>query len=384
LQQVQKRHKWVVLFPFPGDSLGGSTVSATLFLKEVQKYPKWQVVVVVHTAHPLARWFEAQGIPVEVLTNAPVYDSTKSPLARLADLLRARRSIQKVLKRHRASLVHSNDIRTHITWGFGLLGTQVEHIWHQRTKWSKSILATLLVRRASQRICISRFVEAGLREGTGLDSVLVPNPLKKKEPISSTVPHKERIFSWKKEQAEASFVIGYVGAYKAQKRPKDFIDIVQKTKVRVGSHVRWFMIGKDGDYTLADMMSYARKLEVLDVLAIHPFQENISDWYSAMDCLIATSENEGLGRNIIEAMATNTIVVASDSGGHVELIENQRTGYLVPLGDIRAYADAMQTIISKGVLNDPIRNAAREFVIEQYELDRSVEKMLAVYSNLLE
>ncbi len=83
-------------------------------------------------------------------------------------------------------------------------------------------------------------------------------------------------------------------------------------------------------------------------------------------------------------MAENTIIVASNSGGHVELIEDQRTGFLVQLGDIRAYTDVMQSIIRKGALNDSIRNAAREFVIEQYELDRSVEKMLAVYSNLLE
>lgn len=381
---MQKHHKRIVLFPFPGDSLGGSAISATLFLKEIQKYPQWQVLVVVHVAYPLARWFEAQGIPVEVLADTPVYNPKKKPLRRLADLLQARRSIQKVLKRHQASLVHSNDIRTHITWSFGLLGTQVQHIWHQRTKWSKSILATLLVRYADQRVCISRFVEAGLRADTGLDSVLVPNPLKKRSPIGSTASHKERLFSWKKEQAEKSFVVGYVGAYKAQKRPKDFVDIVQETKNKVGAHVRWIMIGKDGDYTLADMMKYARELEVLDVLSIHPFQENIADWYSAMDCLIATSEDEGLGRNIIEAMAENTIIVASNSGGHVELIEDQRTGFLVQLGDIRAYTDVMQSIIRKGALNDSIRNAAREFVTEQYELGRSMEKMLAVYSNLLE
>ncbi len=380
---MEKHQERLILFPFPGDSLGGSTISATFLLQELQRSGTFRVRVILQTAQPLAGWFHKHGIPVEVLDDAPVYDPKKSLVARSIDLLRSRQSIRKVLKRHRPALVHTNDIRTHITWGFGILGARTGHIWHQRTKWPKSRFASWLAPRAAQRIAISLFVQESLREQTGLDSIVIPNPLAKGQTLPSAVNPRHGLFTQPRQYAEPPIVIGYVGAYTRQKRPKDFIDIVKETEPSAGAQVYWIMIGKDGDYTAEELRQYAARLNVLDVLKIYPFQDHISDWYAAMDLLIVTSEEEGFGRNIVEAMAASTLVIASRSGAHEELIEHGKTGYLVALGDISAYSDLVLTSLDQAAAGNVIKAAAVEYVSTEFCPTKSAERVCSVYTDAL-
>jgi glycosyltransferase involved in cell wall biosynthesis len=64
--------------------------------------------------------------------------------------------------------------------------------------------------------------------------------------------------------------------------------------------------------------------------------------------LVLPSTSEGLGRVIIEAMATATPVIGSDVGGIPELIKDGVNGFLIPPGDEQALAEKL-----RWVLNNP-------------------------------
>lgn len=61
----------------------------------------------------------------------------------------------------------------------------------------------------------------------------------------------------------------------------------------------------------------------------------------AANVIVSCSHREGLGLNLIEGMLCGKPVIAVENRGHRELIENGVTGYLVPIGDSRALADAL-------------------------------------------
>jgi glycosyltransferase involved in cell wall biosynthesis len=75
--------------------------------------------------------------------------------------------------------------------------------------------------------------------------------------------------------------------------------------------------------------------------------------------LVLPSRSEGLGRVGVEAFCRGRGVVASRIGGIPDLVEDGKTGILVPPGDARALADALVRGLSDRALAERLGVAAR-------------------------
>jgi glycosyltransferase involved in cell wall biosynthesis len=64
------------------------------------------------------------------------------------------------------------------------------------------------------------------------------------------------------------------------------------------------------------------------------------------DVFVSASRNESFGLAIAEAMASGVAVVATMSEGAREIIEDNVTGKLVPVGDIEAMASAIDSLLA--------------------------------------
>jgi len=107
------------------------------------------------------------------------------------------------------------------------------------------------------------------------------------------------------------------------------------------------------------------------------------DVLRAVDVLVVPALNESLGLPVIEAMASGVPVVATSAGGIFTLIENQKTGILVPKNNPDALARAVE-----GVLDDPEKAAAlgragREVVSERFNIETTARRVAAVYEAVL-
>jgi glycosyltransferase involved in cell wall biosynthesis len=81
------------------------------------------------------------------------------------------------------------------------------------------------------------------------------------------------------------------------------------------------------------------------------------------DLLLATSQFEGFGTVVIEAMAAGLPVVASAVGGASDYVQDGRTGYVVRPGDVDGFVRAVEVLL--GQSSDRLlefRRAARESV----------------------
>jgi len=93
---------------------------------------------------------------------------------------------------------------------------------------------------------------------------------------------------------------------------------------------------------------------------------------------------ESFGRGVIEAQAVGRPVVASRLGGLAELIQDRRTGLLVPPNDPGALADALKRFIQDAALRNRCVEAARRRVEADFHHERMVEQTLRVYEECLE
>lgn len=95
---------------------------------------------------------------------------------------------------------------------------------------------------------------------------------------------------------------------------------------------------------------------------------------------VQPSREEPFGMSALEAMATGLPVVATRSGGLVEVVADGVTGILVPPNDARALADAIVRVLTDTALADAYATAGRTRAREQFTLARTVDDMQAVYA----
>ncbi len=72
--------------------------------------------------------------------------------------------------------------------------------------------------------------------------------------------------------------------------------------------------------------------------------EEIADWYAASDVFILASPHETQGLALVEAMQAGLPCVAVNRGGPTEVVQNGRTGRLVPF-EVEAFADAVEELM---------------------------------------
>src|SRR5690606_25112570 len=106
-------------------------------------------------------------------------------------------------------------------------------------------------------------------------------------------------------------------------------------------------------------------------------------WIETFDVGVISSESEGLSNSLLEYMYHGVAVVATATGGNVEVIEPERTGLLVPVGDAPALASALERLLADGDLRRLLGDAARVSVRSKFSGERMVDAHERLFARLL-
>ncbi|MFM1945770.1 MAG: hypothetical protein RL207_53 [Bacteroidota bacterium] len=99
------------------------------------------------------------------------------------------------------------------------------------------------------------------------------------------------------------------------------------------------------DSYLTDLKQLIQEKKLEDQVHFYGFHSETSPFYHAIDALIMASDFETFGMSTIEALAHNTPVIATNSGGSQELLHLFPLGILVEPGNPLSFASAMQKIL---------------------------------------
>lgn len=105
--------------------------------------------------------------------------------------------------------------------------------------------------------------------------------------------------------------------------------------------------------------------------------------YRSASVFVSSSDEEGLGLAIIEAMACGVPVVSTDSGGPGESIVEGETGYLVPCGDARAIAEGLHGLLDNDPLRERMGEAGRRRAERQFSHAAAGRPFLEWYDEVL-
>lgn len=140
-----------------------------------------------------------------------------------------------------------------------------------------------------------------------------------------------------------------------------------------------FLIIGDG-LLKKNLEELAFKLKINNDVIFLGERNDIPELLNVMDIFILSSLFEGNSKTLLEAMATGLPIIATNVGGNRELIEDRKTGILIPPSDKNYMADILKLINRDYKAYQFLGIQAREKV----EKDFSIENMIFKYSKLYE
>jgi glycosyltransferase involved in cell wall biosynthesis len=130
---------------------------------------------------------------------------------------------------------------------------------------------------------------------------------------------------------------------------------------------------------------YRKRLEALALayklmrgrVVFEGWQEDVSRQFQYASCYLMTSYYEGYGRAVVEALAAGLPVIMTDVGVAGEIVENEKSGLIVPVGDKQKLVHAMKRIMADSYLRRSMYENCRT-ALAAYP---SKEEYLCTYKN---
>jgi len=284
-------------------------------------------------------------------------------------------SLRRRLSSERFDIVHAHDGRAQniaVLASAGLplrrvVSRQVafspRHPLIHRLKYAKTCHGIIANSEFVRRVLISSGV-------SGVDIEVIPPGIELPAELPSADLRARARARW--GFAADDFVAGHAGAFTHEKGQ----DIALEAALLLAPKLPRFRLLLAGD-------GPERTLNQTSGVAVLPgFLDDLTDFYAALDLFIMPSRSEGWGLTALRAMANGLAVIATNVGGLPELVENGKTGWLIPPDSPRALADAIDNAASDAArLAIQARNARERAA--QFSIDRTVEQTERFYTRLL-
>ncbi|MCG8580250.1 MAG: glycosyltransferase [Bacteroidales bacterium] len=112
-------------------------------------------------------------------------------------------------------------------------------------------------------------------------------------------------------------------------------------------------------------------------------RQDVDRYISVFDIGILASFGEGISNSIMEYMAFEKPVIASDVEGNRELVKADQSGFLVEMRNESEMADKMLKLLSDKALSVEMGKAGKRIILERFTEEQMTEKYIKLYRNLL-
>ncbi len=195
------------------------------------------------------------------------------------------------------------------------------------------------------------------------------------------------------------FVFGCVAMLRHDKGQRFFIQAAVRICKQL-PHARFVIIGDNAHATSSTRESYRElireqfgydawqpgncvRLSRETPLLMHGFASDVARATAALDVAVVPSTSEAQSRTAPEALCLGKPVIASNVGGLPEVVENEKTGLLVPPHNVEALAAAMVRLAENPLLYRKLATAAAEEGKKRFSFDARMEETLRVYEKVM-
>jgi N-acetyl-alpha-D-glucosaminyl L-malate synthase BshA len=164
-------------------------------------------------------------------------------------------------------------------------------------------------------------------------------------------------------------------------RPGKRIDLLLETVARVRRRDAFKLLILAGE-PFSPFADHVRRLGLADRVIVREKVNDIEDYLQVADIGLYTSEMESFCLSILEAMCFGCPSVSTRVGGIPEVVEDNRSGVLVPFGDVAALAAALEALIRDEPRRTALGRAAQARARELFSAEVIVPRYEALYRRL--
>jgi len=174
-------------------------------------------------------------------------------------------------------------------------------------------------------------------------------------------------------------VVGVVTRMRVRKGVDEFIRAIGRLRY-TRPDVHGVIVGEvDLDN---DLKSLVASLGLGEHLSLLGRRNDMPEVLSAFDVFVLCSHDEGMSNAILEAMAMEKPVVATDVGGTGEVVRHGQTGLLVPAKDPDALAQAIEEVLARPNRMREMGRLGRRIVIDEFSAESMVRQLQDLYLGL--
>jgi len=171
-------------------------------------------------------------------------------------------------------------------------------------------------------------------------------------------------------------VVGNVAALVAHKGQRHLIDAMALV-IRDLPDARLVILG-EGELR-PQLEHQVKQLHLEKHVVLAGFRADVLSLIKGFDLFVMSSETEGLGTSLLDAMAAGKACIGTRVGGIPEVIADASTGLLVPPRDPPSLARAIVQLLHDGALRARMGEAGLSRVRTEFSVERMVEGTLAAY-----
>lgn len=322
------------------------------------------------------------------------FKRTRNPLWLLAyaNLLPVTvKPLVRYLLRNEVHLIHSNSTIAHLHGALAARQMSLPCVWHVRdlvplgwwariyAKWTNKIIAiSEAVREHLQRCGIPAQKIEVIHNGVDLS---VFSPLADARGSRFASPLRKSLGF-----TEEHFVFGMVAQLVPWKGHAFFLRAAASVAQGI-PNARFLIVGDDlfGDHPdyVQGLVGLTESLGLDDKVRFLGFREDIVDVLASLDALVLPSLHEPFGRALIEAMAMEKPVIATNVGGPLEIVDHATNGLLVPAQDVGALAEAMRRLAQDRPWSQSLGKAGRAKVEREFDIRQTVQRTQNIYEQII-
>jgi PEP-CTERM/exosortase A-associated glycosyltransferase len=247
-------------------------------------------------------------------------------------------------------------------------------------------LETRALRRADHCFCICEGLRSDIAaRGIPADKItVIPNAvdIENFQPVESVDSALQQALGLQGKQ-----VIGFIGSFYYYEGLELLLQAASLMRAS-RPNLQVLMVG--GGPAEAGLKQLAVELGIDDITLFtgRVPQAKVSSYYSLVDVLAYPRQSLRITELVtplkpLEAMAQKRLFVASDVGGHRELVEDGVTGVLHKAGDAASLADKLGLLLTDTDLGQRLRESGRQFVERERNWTNSIANYQAAYAKML-
>lgn len=210
----------------------------------------------------------------------------------------------------------------------------------------------------------------------GVDSIVIPSAI---PPTYTT--NKDRALALVQEfNLKDKKILATAAALTSEKDPLTLIQAIGNLH-RIRQDFVFLHFGADGDQSEA-CKALIKELSLEDVYLLTGFRKQVEDFYGTLDIFVMSSKFEGVGGSVFDAFLQHVPVVSTNAGGLKEVLAGGR-GILCDVGDDKALAEGMNTILDHPEEATNMTEKAYTYVIDEHNVQKMGQRYLQAYEKLL-